>query len=373
MRSGFSLLSAVALVVASSTGAGAAPCDSLATLNLLNTKITRAEIVPPGAFHLPAGGRRPSVEIFTAYDRLPAFCRVQAVVAPSQRSHIGVEVWLPVTGWNGRYLGAGNGGYAGSLSYFRLGEAINSGYVGASTDTGHRGSSRNVKWSVGQPEKQTDFDYRAVHEMTAFAKAVVRAFYGKPPDRSYFSSCSNGGRQGLMEAERYPDDYDGIMAGAPAYHFGFRTFVGGRLQSFRDRGGKLMIYHGSADAPQGSIDYYRRAVSRMGRKNVDEFMQLYLVPGMGHCGSGEVPNDFGQWLRKGADSQHSMLKALERWVENGVAPTDVIATQYRKDGDVSTGVLRTRPLCPYPGKAAWSHSGNKYAAENYTCELSTSK
>jgi hypothetical protein len=334
--------------------------------------VVSAAISPPGAFRLPAGRRRPSVEIFSAYDLLPSFCRVQAVVAPSQRSHIAIEIWLPLTGWNGRFLGAGNGGYAGSFSYFRLGEAINSGYVGASTDTGHRGGPSDVKWSVGEPEKQTDFDYRAVHEMTTLTKAIVRAFYGKLPDRSYFSSCSNGGRQALMEAERYPDDYDGIMAGAPAYHLGFRTFVSGRLDAFRDRGGKLIIYHGTSDAPQGSIDYYRRAVSRMGQKRVDEFLQLYLVPGMRHCGGGEVPNDFGQRLRKDADTQHSMLKALERWVENGVAPTNVIATQYRKDGDVSTGVLRTRPLCPYPRKAVWNRSGNKDAAENYSCSASAS-
>ncbi|MGH7604101.1 MAG: tannase/feruloyl esterase family alpha/beta hydrolase [Gemmatimonadaceae bacterium] len=356
MKSGFPLLSVLALILASTSRASAVPCDSLEKLNLPNTIISRAEIIPPGAFHLPAGARRPSVEMFSAYDRLPSFCRVQAVVAPSQQSHIAIEVWLPLTDWNGKYLGAGNGGYAGSLSYFKLGEAINSGYVGATTDTGHRGRSRDVKWSVGQPEKQTDFDYRAVHEMTVFAKATIRAFYGKPTDRSYFSSCSNGGRQGLMEAERYPDDYDGIMAGAPAYHFGFRSFVSGKLDSFRDRGGKLMIYHGTADAPQNSIDYYRRAVSRMGQKRVDDFMQLYLVPGMGHCGSREVPNDFGQWLRKGADAEHSMLKSLEQWVEKGVAPKSVIATQYNEAGDVSTGVLRTRPLCPYPRKAVWNHS-----------------
>ncbi|HZE07810.1 MAG TPA: tannase/feruloyl esterase family alpha/beta hydrolase [Gemmatimonadaceae bacterium] len=372
MRSGFSLLFAVALALGSTAPANAAPCDDLAKLNLADTKVASAAIIPPGAFHLPAGRRRPSVEIFSAYDRLPSFCRVQVVVAPSERSHIAVEIWLPLTGWNGRFLGAGNGGYAGSFSYFRLGEAINSGYVGASTDTGHRGGPRDVKWSVGEPEKQTDFDYRAIHEMTTLTKAIVRAFYGKLPDRSYFSSCSNGGRQALMEAERYPDDYDGIMAGAPAYHFGFGTFLSGRLDTFRDRGGKLIIYHGTSDAPQGSIDYYRRAVSRMGQKRVDEFIQLYLVPGMRHCGGGEVPNDFGQWLRKDADPEHSMLKALERWVENGVAPTNVIATQYRKDGDVSTGVLKTRPLCPYPRKAVWNRSGNKDAAENYSCSASAS-
>src|SRR5204863_3234098 len=91
------------------------PCDSLAKLTLANTTITNAQLVPTGAFHLPSGRRpRASVEMFSDFDRLPMFCRVQATVAPSRDSRIRVEVWLPVTGWNGRYLGVGNGGYAGS-------------------------------------------------------------------------------------------------------------------------------------------------------------------------------------------------------------------------------------------------------------------
>ena len=343
------------------------PCTSLATLTLPNTTIARAETFAAGAFRRPSAARRGSVEFFTAFDRLPSFCRVQAVIAPSGDSHIDVEIWLPTSGWNGRYLGVGNGGFAGSISYFRLGEAVNSGYVGASTNTGHEGRASDSRWSVGHPEKQIDFDYRAVHEMTVLAKAAIAAFYGKAPDRSYFSSCSNGGRQGLMEAERYPEDYDGIMAGAPAYRFGFRSFVSGALDAFRDRGGKVMIYHGGADNPDASVAYYGRLVSRMGRDRVDAFLQLYIVPGMGHCGSGAVPNDFGQWVRPGAEPRTSMLKALERWVETGTAPPSVIATQWRIDGDTASGVLRTRPLCPYPQEAAWTGAGSRDEAANYSC------
>ncbi len=295
---------------------------------------------------------------------------MQAILAPSRDSYIKAEVWLPTSGWNTKYLGVGNGGFGGSLSYFRLGEAVNSGYVSASTDTGHEGLARDSRWSFGHPEKQTDFDYRAIHEMTALAKSAINAFYGKAPDRSYFSSCSNGGRQGLMEAERYPADYDGIMAGAPAYRFGFGTFVSGRLDAFRKRGGKLVIYHGGADNPDGSMGYYGNMVSRMGRDSVNGFMQLYIVPGMGHCGGGMVPNDFGQWVRPGADAQNSMLKALERWVENGVAPKSVIATQWKKDGDTASGVLRTRPLCPYPAEARWTGAGSRDEAASYSCSSS---
>jgi len=193
------LVAALMLLLLAPSNANAAPCDTLIKLQLVNTTITSARIVSPGAFHLPPR-RRGSVEFFTAFNRLPAFCRVEAIVSPSQDSHVEVEVWLPATAWNGKFLGVGNGGFAGSLSYFRLGEAVNSGYASASTDTGHRGNSRDSRWAIGHPEKQTDFDYRAVHEMTVVAKTAIQAFYGNTPEHSYFSSCSNGGRQGLMEA-----------------------------------------------------------------------------------------------------------------------------------------------------------------------------
>src|SRR6476469_4589486 len=237
------------------------PCDSLAKLDRLNTTIVSAHVVPAGTFRTPTY-QRSSPEIFNGYNKLPAFCRVQATIAPSSDSRIQIEVWLPLAGWNGKYLGVGNGGYGGSIAYPRLGEAVNTGYASASTDTGHEGKSTDTRWANGHPEKRTDFDYRAIHEMTLMAKAAIEAFYGKAPSRSYFASCSNGGRQGLMEAERYPADYDGIMAGAPAYHFGFRTFVSGRLDALRDRGGKLVIYHGGADNPDGSVEYYRDTQAR---------------------------------------------------------------------------------------------------------------
>jgi len=361
------LLPALAIWIAAPTKAHGATCESLAKLTMANTTITSAAVVPPGAFRLPGGRRRGSVEFFNGFNRLPTFCRVQATLTPSPDSHIEVEVWLPATGWNGKYLGVGNGGFAGSISYFRLGEAVNSGYASASTDTGHKGSSRYSQWANGHPEKQTDFDYRAVHEMTALAKAAIQAFYEKPPGRSYFSSCSNGGRQGLMEAERYPADYDGVMSGAPAMHFGFNTFVSGKLDAFRDRGGKVIIYHGSADRPENSVEYIRQLQSRMGRSAADGFIELYIVPGMGHCGSGEVPNDFGQWVRPSAEPSNSMLKALERWVETGVRPTSVVAVQWTRDGDTTSGVLRTRPLCPYPQQARWNGTSDKNDWRSYSC------
>jgi hypothetical protein len=213
--------------------------------------------------------------------------------------------------------------------------------VTASIDTGHKGTSSDSQWAAGHPQQQIDFDHRSIHEMTLVAKAAIETFYGRVPEHSYFNGCSNGGRQGIIEAEHYPSDYDGILAGAPAIDMGFTTFAHGSLDAFRKRGGKLIIYHGSRDAPERTIDYYKHL------KKPEPFVQLYVVPGMRHCGGGDVPNDVGQWLRPGADAHHSLYKALERWVEQDAAPAGVIATQYKIDGDAASGVFRTALIGPY--------------------------
>jgi hypothetical protein len=189
------------------TGA-AATCESLAELKLPNTEITLARTVTGGEFSLPTGA--PMKE-------LPDFCRVAGVIRPSSDSHIQFEVWMPASGWNGKFHGVGNGGFAGSLSYTGLGGPLKHGYAVATTDTGHTGG--DAAWALGHPEKVIDYGYRAVHEMTVNAKAIITAFYGSAPKRSYFASCSNGGRQALMEAQRYPADYNGIISGAPANDF----------------------------------------------------------------------------------------------------------------------------------------------------------
>ena len=151
---------------------------------------------------------------------LPAFCRVQGVSKPSADSDIRFEVWLPQpAGWNRKFLSTGEGGFAGQLNYQRNGldgamdELVRRGYATASTDTGHR--STDQWWAVGHPEKAADYLYRAKHVTTVASKAIVAAYYGQAPSHSYFSSCSNGGRQGLIEAQRYADDFDGLIIGAP--------------------------------------------------------------------------------------------------------------------------------------------------------------
>jgi feruloyl esterase len=179
-----------------------------------------AQSVAAGAFSSPDAGKRgaPPTPDFT---QLPAFCRVAATLLPSTDSDIRIEVWLPLANWNGKFQGVGNGGLAGYIVYSSgrrglergMSEALMRGYATASTDTGHRGNTAAA--FPGHPEKLLDFAYRAVHEMTVTAKVIIRAFYNTTPKRSYWNGCSLGGRQGLLEAQRFPDDYDGIIAGAP--------------------------------------------------------------------------------------------------------------------------------------------------------------
>jgi hypothetical protein len=190
-------------------------CASLAKLKV-DGKVTSATIVPAGAFQQPAGPGAPPGVGGTTYKDVPEFCRVQATLTPTKDSDIKVEVWLPAAGWNGKFVAVGNGIWAGQLSYSAMADPLKQGYAVATTDTGHTGSGLDAKWAVGHPEKLVDFGYRAVHEMVVTGKQAIGAFYGSKPKLSYWNSCSTGGRQGLMEARRYPADFDAISAMAPA-------------------------------------------------------------------------------------------------------------------------------------------------------------
>ncbi len=202
----------------------AATCESLASIALPGTTITLAQPVAAGEFTLPGRtfGGTPAPAV--ALKELPAFCRIAATLKPTDDSDIKIEVWLPSAGWNGKLQAVGNGGWAGSISYGAMAEALYHHYATASTDTGHVGGSGS--FALGHPEKVVDFGYRSEHEMTVKAKALIEAFYGNPARMSYWNGCSTGGRQGLKEAQRFPDDYDGIVAGAPANprtHLAFGT------------------------------------------------------------------------------------------------------------------------------------------------------
>jgi hypothetical protein len=499
-----------------------ATCEDLAKLQLPTVSIATAESVPAGAFNPPGS---------TEIKGMPAFCRVAGSIKPTPDSDIQFEVWMPSSGWNGKFQGIGNGGFAGSIGFGQMAGAVKSGYATASTDTGHHAGGTDGGWALGHPEKIVDFGHRAIHVTTETAKAIARAFYGAAPRRSYFSSCSNGGRQALMEAQRYPADYDGIIAGAPANYwthlltgaiadsqatlsdpasyipasklpaieaavldacdaldgvkdgvidnppachfdpskllckeaqsdscltapqvaalqkiyagprnskgeqifpgysvggetggqgwglwitgsapgkalmvaFGtgffknmvfddaswdFKTFnvdhdvkltddkaalrlnaTNPDLSAFRKRGGKLIMYHGWSDAaipPVSTVNYYQSVVSKMGAKDSGSFVRLYMVPGMQHCGGGPGPSVFGQGGVPNGDPEHDMARALERWVEDDVAPEQIVATKY-KGANPSTGVARTRPLCAYPKVAHWKGAGSTDDAANFEC------
>jgi feruloyl esterase len=212
---GVAFLFVVFLTVAAVSAAPARPasCPSLSSLALPNAMITQARAIAAGEFALlPDELSQDSVE--NVFKNVPAFCRVAATLRPTNDSEIKIEVWMPASGWNGKFQAVGNGGWAGAIAYGAMSQALKSGYATASTDTGHTGNRGT--FALGHPEKLVDFGYRAVHEMTVQSKSIIEAFYGKGARTSYWNGCSTGGREGLKEVQRYPKDYDGVIAGAAA-------------------------------------------------------------------------------------------------------------------------------------------------------------
>jgi feruloyl esterase len=192
--------------VSKTPGTSVERCRALGSGHLAGGEINRAEFV----LEKPAD-KPPAPPI-------PAHCEVHISLHPSPDSNITVVVWLPAADWNGRFQGVGNGGFAGNLNTGDLALALRRGYAAATTDTGH-GLVSPAVWARGHPEKIVDYAHRGIHLMSVVGKQVTARYFGRPPSYAYFSSCSNGGRQALMEAGRYPADYDGIIAGAPAADF----------------------------------------------------------------------------------------------------------------------------------------------------------
>lgn len=188
-----------------------APCEHLKSLSVPNTKITSVEFVAAGPYRAQGRGGQQQTG-----PQLPAHCRVAAVLTPSPDSHIEMELWLPAEGWNGKFLAVGNGGWAGSIGLAEMAVSLARGYATAGNDTGHKGGSGS--FALGHPEKVVDFAYRSMHEMAVQSKAIISAFYKRGPQLSYYNGCSTGGRQGLMEAQRYPEDFDAMVVGAPVYN-----------------------------------------------------------------------------------------------------------------------------------------------------------
>jgi feruloyl esterase len=181
-------------------------CAGLAHIQLADTRIVGAEVVAGPSFQ-PPGAPTPLAD-------LPAFCRVSAMVSPAIR----FELWLPLADWNGKFQGTGNGGYSGAIVYSALATGLRRHYATSSTDMGHLSTTPDPgSWALRAPQLVVDQGYRAQHETAVKSKEIIRAFYGAKPRLSYFTGCSSGGWQGLTEAQRYPHEYDGIVAGAPAF------------------------------------------------------------------------------------------------------------------------------------------------------------
>ena len=539
LRAGLVILTSCAALavprIASAAQSASAPqasadksCDTVASLKLPDATITAATLVPAGPFvpnAAAAGGGRGGPP-----PSLPSFCRVQLTVAPA----INIEVWMPASGWNGKFEGVGGGGFAGIIVYPALANAVRAGYAAASTDTGHQGNTG--QFALGHPELVVDFGYRAIHEMTVKGKQVTAAFYGMTPRDSYFIGCSTGGRQGLAEAQRYPEDYNGIVSGAPAIDWthlnvsgvwlalatlkdpedyfpasklpaiheasvaacdltdgvkdglvsdpracrfepstlvcrdgadapdcltpkqaaalkkiydgtkspdgltiypgrlpgverGWGAFITGTsigrsvgytygtdymkyfvfgdpdwdyrtwnfskdmanvdadrknrsamdtwspdLKRFRDRGGKLIVYHGWGDdavSPLSSINYFKMVVEkttggpkaadalapedarfRQAARKTGDFMRLFMVPGMNHCGGGQPTGPY----------VFDAVTALSNWVEKNQPPETLLGAH------VTNGATDlTRPLCPYPEVAQYAGHGDVRDAANFGC------
>jgi hypothetical protein len=214
----FSISSTVLIAAMASSSALAqgtpnpeARCAALAQTSLASAKVASAVVNPEKTAMADAKLGPYTVRV------MPAFCRVKVVDKPSPDSEIKTEIWLPLTEWDGRIRGIGNGGFAGEIDYESMAAGVKQGAVSVATDTGHVGGG--PQFALGHPEKVKDFGWRAIHDMTVQAKALAAAFYAKPADHAYFVACSDGGREALMEAQRFPADYDGILAGAPAYNW----------------------------------------------------------------------------------------------------------------------------------------------------------
>jgi feruloyl esterase len=209
------ILGSLALAGAASAASGSS-CDGLRSMAIPNVAISAVDVVTPPP---PSTGRGGAGAAGPAAPVLPEYCRVRLLLTPTSDSKINAELWMPTTTWNGRFMAVGNGGFGGSIQGFgEMQNALRLGYATSGNDTGHDNTVEgpNGMFALGHPEKIVDFAYRAMHEMTVTSKSIIQQFYGRPQQYSYYKGCSTGGRQGAMNAQRYPDDFDGIIAGALA-------------------------------------------------------------------------------------------------------------------------------------------------------------
>ena len=202
-------IAAVGDALASRAYAAPAPvaCSALAaSMQVSGGRILASDAVPAGQFAPPGD---------TAHYQVPAFCRVRGVATPAPHSTIMFEVWVPQSGWNGKLEVTGNGGYAGAIGYADMAGALARGYAAAGGDSGHEGPDGDLSFVVGHRARMVDWGYRSVHAVLAVARPILAAVTGRSAERAYYFGCSTGGGQGLAEVQRYPEDFDGIVIGAP--------------------------------------------------------------------------------------------------------------------------------------------------------------
>lgn len=229
------------------TPAVADSCSSLKTrLHRSHTTITVAQSIPAGSFVTPTSPPQ-------TITGLPNFCRVAGYTSPTSDSQIDFEVWIPTSGWNLKFVQVGCGGFCGSISYGAMAEPLRRGYATAATDDGHQAGGLDASWALGHPEKVIDYGYRAVKETTDVAKDIILAFKSSSARRSYFMGCSDGGREGLMSAQRYPRDFDGIVAGSPGNNW--THMMTGFLWNER-----ALTATAAGDLAQGDLDLLSNAV-----------------------------------------------------------------------------------------------------------------
>jgi feruloyl esterase len=476
---------------------------------------------------------------------LPELCAAIVQVTTSSSSSFRFGIFLPSPAiWNTKFQAVGNGGFAGGINWLDMGPGAGYGFATVSTDTGHSSSVIDITWALNQPEKRTDWGWRAMHGTVVIGKQITAAYYGKNITYSYYNGCSTGGRQGLKETQLFPDSFDGVLVGAPAWdtahgnpwvtkaatynlpatdpkhipatlfqavadeatrqcdaadgvtdgiisspelcNFDFnqllcgtapagacltsaqiqtvknaysdwtavkdgRYFAAGYtlssepqwslymgdkpsefgidyerfflyndpsvtyqqfsdqvaldaerldpgnatankfdLSEFSKRGGKLIIYHGLADGivpTRNSERYYSQTVQTMGQTATDAFMRYFEIPGMQHCAFTVVDSP---WAMGGAsqasvfgtagfsvpgfkDTAHDAVLALQQWVEKAVPVDSLIATTWKNSIDPTSGVLKQRPLCPYPQKAVFDNKGDVNSASSWSCKSTTSR
>ncbi|HEX6496680.1 MAG TPA: tannase/feruloyl esterase family alpha/beta hydrolase [Acidobacteriaceae bacterium] len=326
-------------------------CANLQQLQLDQAYVLSAEVVAAGTFVAPP---RPTgkAEQIALYQQLPAFCRVKIQATPTSDSNIKIEVWLPIANWNHRFQGIGNGGFAGEIDFEGLARALDSNAATAGTDTGHFADGIDASWALHHPEKIADFGWRGIHQMTAQAKAVIAAYYSSPAQHSYFTACSDGGREALMEAQRFPTDYDGILAGAPAYNWS-------TLLTSAAIGMQTLLLDNASYIPAADVPLIHRAILAQCDKLDGLKDGIIADPRACHFDAARITCKTGHSQRCLTDTQVKSLDTIlsERKIGDATIPPILPA-----GGELDPNGWPSWITGPEPGKSAMAGFGYGYFA-----------